>query len=146
MHWLYVLWYGYAWPSLKGNGPEALVQTVVYGAIAYAIVPPFRKWVNGHFKRVQETHDSIHAKLDAHHAEHQKHSNGFDAKGRKPQKDSNRFEPIQTDLNPSPVVNSSLPDVPRPGAPARGGAPTPIGSSLKAAVAAHGYDPDKVAS
>ena len=70
MHWLYTLWYGYAWPSLKGNGPEAGIQTLLYGAIAYAIVPPFRKWVNGHFKRVQETHDSIHAKLEAHHAEH----------------------------------------------------------------------------
>lgn len=69
MNWHH-LWFGYFWPSLQGNGPEALVQTVVYGAIAYAIVPPFRKWVNGHFKRVQETHDSIHAKLDAHHAEH----------------------------------------------------------------------------
>ena len=44
MHVLYVLWYGYAWPSLKGNGPEALIQTIVYGALAVAIYPPLRKW------------------------------------------------------------------------------------------------------
>ena len=57
MNWLYTLWFGYFWPSLKGNGPEALVQTVVYGLIAYAFVPVFRKFINSHMK-------SIHRKLD----------------------------------------------------------------------------------
>lgn len=45
MHWLYTLWYGYAWPSLKGNGPEAVIQTVAYGAIALALVPVVRRFI-----------------------------------------------------------------------------------------------------
>ena len=51
------LWFGYFWPSLQGNGPEALIQTVVYGAIAVLFVPPVRHW----FER---EHDKIHAKMD----------------------------------------------------------------------------------
>jgi hypothetical protein len=53
----YTLWYGYAWPSLKGNGPEALIQTIVYGLIALVFVPPIRKW----FKR---EYDKVHVKVD----------------------------------------------------------------------------------
>ena len=61
MHVLYTLWFGYAWPSLKGNGPEALIQTVAYAAIAIAIYPPLRGWV------VREAHRGeaeLHRKLD----------------------------------------------------------------------------------
>ena len=57
MNWLYVLWYGYFWPSLKGNGPEALVQTVVYGLLAYLFLPPVKAYIDAHV-------DSIHAKLN----------------------------------------------------------------------------------
>ena len=57
MNWLYTLWFGYFWPSLKGNGPEALVQTVVYGVIAIIFVPPVRRWFAGHM-------NAVHAKLD----------------------------------------------------------------------------------
>ena len=60
--WLHNLWFNYFWSSLKGNGPEALVQTVLYGLIALAVVPPFRHWFERHVK-------SIHDKLDAHHEE-----------------------------------------------------------------------------
>lgn len=63
MHWLWTLWYGYTYPSLRGNGPEAIVQTLVYAAIAFVLVPPVRKYINAHVK-------SLHDKLDAHHAEH----------------------------------------------------------------------------
>jgi hypothetical protein len=70
MHWLHVLWYGYYVPSLWGNGPEATVQTVVYGGAAYLLIPPVRQWINNHMK-------SIHDKLDGHHkaqlAQAQKH-------------------------------------------------------------------------
>ena len=57
MNWLYTLYFGYIWPSLKSNGPEAGVQTIVYAGILYAVYPPFRKWL---------THETtqIHAKLD----------------------------------------------------------------------------------
>jgi hypothetical protein len=61
------------------------------------------------------------------HRLHQTHSNQTDAK---PRAHSKPFEPIQTDLNPSPVVNPSLPDPSsRTGAPARGGAPSAITES-----------------
>lgn len=59
-HWLSNLWFNYFWASLKGNGPEAIVQTVVYGLIALVVVPPFRRWVGDHMR-------SLHSKLDAHH-------------------------------------------------------------------------------
>ena len=62
MNWLHTLWFGYTWPSLKGNGPEALVQTVVYGLIALIFVPPVRRW----FKK---EYDKVHAKIDKGHAE-----------------------------------------------------------------------------
>ena len=60
-HQLYVFWYGYTYPSLKGNGPEALFQTVLYGAIAIAFIPLIRKFLrselakaNGEVKKIEE--------------------------------------------------------------------------------------------
>jgi hypothetical protein len=66
LHEAWYVWIDYFWSSLKGNGPEALIQTVVYGAIAAAIYPPFRDYLKkesekmhgrltdleGHIKRV----------------------------------------------------------------------------------------------
>lgn len=60
MNWLYTLWFGYVWPSDKGNGPEAIQQTLVYAAIAVIIIPPVRAIISRHL-------DSIHAKLDKSH-------------------------------------------------------------------------------
>ena len=57
MNWLYTLWYGYVWPSLKGNGPEAVVQTVVYGVLAIILIPPVRRFAKAEFEKV-------HAKMD----------------------------------------------------------------------------------
>lgn len=57
MNWLYTLWYGYVWPSLKGNGPEAVVQTIVYGAVAYLLIPPVKGYIDDHMRQV-------HAKID----------------------------------------------------------------------------------
>lgn len=53
----YTLWFGYVWPSLKGNGPEAIFQSIVYGMIAFAVYPPLRDWA----KR-ESAH--IHGRLD----------------------------------------------------------------------------------
>lgn len=61
-----------------------------------------------------------------HHELHRSHSNGFDATSRKRQPHSNGFEPIQTDLNPSPVP--SLPDPSRRSAGARDGLKERLGS------------------
>ena len=85
MTWIHHLWFTYFWPSLMGNGPEALVQTVAYGLIAYLFIPPFRRWINGHFKAQKETNErqheerlrqaevhqaATHALLKKHHAAH----------------------------------------------------------------------------
>ena len=56
------VWFQYFWSSLKGNGPEALAQTVLYAAIALIFVPPVRRYVNNHVK-------SIHERLERHHKE-----------------------------------------------------------------------------
>lgn len=53
MHALYVQWFDYFWPSLKGNGPEAIVQTVVYAGVAALFIPAVRR-----------LEKRIHAKLD----------------------------------------------------------------------------------
>jgi mono/diheme cytochrome c family protein len=59
VHWT---WFHYFVPSLWGNGPEAIAQTVVYGVAAVLFVPPIRRWFGAHIK-------SIHDKLDGHHEE-----------------------------------------------------------------------------
>jgi len=74
VHWHH-LWFGYFVPSLWGNGPEALVQTVVYGTLALVLVPPVRKWVERHVKahfdqlhaRLDKEKTELHAKLDSAH-------------------------------------------------------------------------------
>ena len=57
MHFLWYVWIDYFWASLKGNGPEALVQTVLYGAVAVALYPPLRRWAN-------REKEHLHAKID----------------------------------------------------------------------------------
>jgi hypothetical protein len=92
LHWDWAsnLWFGYTWPSLKGNGPEALVQTIVYGAIAVVLIPPVRKAIEKFAKRhvdsikahVSAEHDALHDKVD-HLIKHthgvpETHSDGSD--------------------------------------------------------------------
>jgi len=55
-------WFVWIYPSLRGNGPEAVVQTVLYAMIAVAVYPPLRHWGERELKHV-------HAKLD-HFAKH----------------------------------------------------------------------------
>lgn len=61
-HWLYTLWFGYAWSSDKGNGPEAIQQTIVYGLAAIILIPPVRRFLKFEF-------DKVHAKIDRGHQE-----------------------------------------------------------------------------
>ena len=102
MGWLHHLWFGYFVPSLWGNGPEAIVQTVVYGLAAVLFIPPVRKFFKRHFeaaKELAERHHEEHLaliakhhkeamrKADLHHAEIMTGQtpppkNGRDAKGR----------------------------------------------------------------
>jgi hypothetical protein len=53
MHFLNYIWINYFWSSDKGNGPEGLQQTALYGAIALLFVPVVRRWIK-----------HVHAKLD----------------------------------------------------------------------------------
>jgi hypothetical protein len=65
-HWAYNLWFNYGWSSDKGNGPEALQQTVVYAVIAIVLVPAVRRFIKREFDKV---HHSIHVhgtELQAH--------------------------------------------------------------------------------
>ena len=85
-HLIDYVWINYFWSSLKGNGPEALVQTVVYGMIALAVYPPLRKWAK------RET-AHLHAKVD-HLAKHLSEVPAFDDRkhGFEP-KDTRPLEP-----------------------------------------------------
>ena len=92
MHDIHQLWFSYFIPSLWGNGPEALVQTVVYGVAAWIFIPKVRKYVDNHVK-------SIHERLERHHAEamaqaddhHQEHLRAI--KGTKKRDANGRFAP-----------------------------------------------------
>ncbi len=55
MNWLYNLWFNYGWASDKGNGPEALQQTVIYGLIAVVLIPPIRHALERFAKRHVES-------------------------------------------------------------------------------------------
>ena len=37
MHWLWVLWFDYGYPSLKGNGPEAIIQVTIGVLLAFGL-------------------------------------------------------------------------------------------------------------
>jgi hypothetical protein len=72
LNWLSSFWFNYEWPSLKGNGPEALTQTVVYGIIIILIVPPIREWFKCEYEKVKHhaTKEvaTLHARIDDTHA------------------------------------------------------------------------------
>jgi hypothetical protein len=75
VNWLHTLWFGYFWPSDKGNGPEALTQTVIYATIAVLLVPPIRHALERFAKRhvaslkahAEAENAKIHEKIDAGH-------------------------------------------------------------------------------
>lgn len=55
--WLSNLWFNYAWSSDKGNGPEAIQQTIIYAIAAVVLIPPVRHFIKREFDKV---HNSIH--------------------------------------------------------------------------------------
>jgi len=84
LHWSWLpnLWFNYAWSSDKGNGPEALQQTIVYGAIAVILVPPIRhalerfaqRHVDAIKQHVSDEHDIMHEHI-AHFLKHKDNPN-----------------------------------------------------------------------
>ena len=65
-------WFVWIYPSLRGNGPEGLAQSLVYGMIAFAVYPPLRKWakretahLHAKVDRLTHLHEDLHDKVDA---------------------------------------------------------------------------------
>jgi len=56
-HWASNLWFNYAWSSDRGNGPEALQQTIVYAIVAVVFIPVVRRFIAREFAKV---HHSIY--------------------------------------------------------------------------------------
>lgn len=66
-NWLPNLWFQYAWSSDKGNGPEALQQTIVYALIAAVLIPAVRHFIAAKFEDVHKKIDEVHDTVRAHH-------------------------------------------------------------------------------
>ena len=72
MNWLYNFWYGYWWPSIKGNGPEDVTSLLIVGTLTAVFVPVVRRWFKAHIEH-------LHAKLDhiiVHSKEHPQRGSG----------------------------------------------------------------------
>jgi hypothetical protein len=66
-HWLGSLWFNYTWPSVKGNGPEAALQTLLYAAFAVAIIPPIRRAFLKHVHGIENRMVVLHQQAKVHH-------------------------------------------------------------------------------
>jgi hypothetical protein len=81
--WLHTLWFGYAWPSDKGNGPEAIMELIVVGIVTAILVPPIRDWFKAEYDKVHakidKGHADLHAKLDGLHDSHSELHSKLDA-------------------------------------------------------------------
>lgn len=53
------LWFGYFWPSIKGNGPEEIVSLLVIGTASAILVPVVRRWIKGEAEKVHQKLDHI---------------------------------------------------------------------------------------
>lgn len=72
MNWLHQMWFGYVYPSLKGNAPEDAFHLLVFAILGVVIYPPARKffakeWNHLHAKLdgIIGSHNLLHAKMDA---------------------------------------------------------------------------------
>ena len=57
-NYLHHIWFGYAWPSLEGNGPEDLIRTTIAVVLAAIILPQVRRFF-------QRGWGKLHGKLDS---------------------------------------------------------------------------------
>ena len=58
-HELNYLWINYFWSSDKGNGPEAIQQTVIYAVAAVIFIPPVRHFIKREFEKVHHKIDHV---------------------------------------------------------------------------------------
>ena len=75
---LHRIWFDYFWSSDKGNGPEAIQQTILYGAIAAVLIPAVRHFVKKEFNSVHEKIEEVHDHL--HHVTHEMGLKKFERK------------------------------------------------------------------
>ena len=68
-HWLSNLWFNYGWSSDKGNGPEAIQQTILYALAAVLLIPWVRRALARRLKKVEEAVKSVHDTIHLHHIE-----------------------------------------------------------------------------
>lgn len=68
-HTLWYLWVDYGWSSDKGNGPEAIQQTILYAVAAVIFIPVVHRWAKRELSKVHEKLDHAHA-LIGHIIEH----------------------------------------------------------------------------
>lgn len=69
MHWLSHQWFGYWWPSDKGNGPENIQWSLIAAAVVAIFVPAVRAFFKRHFESVHAKMDEVH-RMAAHIIEH----------------------------------------------------------------------------
>jgi uncharacterized membrane protein len=58
------IWINYFWSSDKGNGPEAIQQTVLYAAVAAILIPAVHRFVKRELEKIHNKLDSAHMKMD----------------------------------------------------------------------------------
>lgn len=63
---LHNLWFNYFWSSDKGNGPEALQQTVLYALIAAVLIPVVRHFIKREFEKVHKHFEDAHEEIHEH--------------------------------------------------------------------------------
>ena len=60
LHSARVVWFGYVWPSVKGNGPEDLLMTVALAMVTALLYPPVRRWLKKEADALHDHLDGIH--------------------------------------------------------------------------------------
>jgi len=72
LHEISYVWINYFWSSDKGNGPEAIQQTVIYAALAVTFIPAVRHFFTNHFESVKRLAEKHHKeKMDQAQQHHE---------------------------------------------------------------------------
>ena len=64
LHWIHQQWFGYWWPSDKGNGPENITWTAAAILATSLIYPPIRHYINREFEKVHHKIDHVISGID----------------------------------------------------------------------------------
>jgi type II secretory pathway pseudopilin PulG len=64
VNWLPTFWFGYWWPSIKGNAPEDITSLIVVGIVASFVIPAARRWWKRRAAAARAAEQRLHDKLD----------------------------------------------------------------------------------